>query len=118
MIALIEDNQGDVLIYQRTFLKGEGFDLFERLDDFLDSKTSYDKVVLDLNLPDSYGLDLVRSVRAKHEGLLIVITGLSSGYLRGKNMHDIIQAGANDVFQKDFISDEAYRKMIEDTLNV
>jgi len=112
-IAVIEDSDTDVFIYQETFLNGFDFDRYGFAGDFLEQNDLYDVVFLDLNLPDMMGLELIKAVRSNHDKKLIVVTGTGSGYLRGKNMRDIMCAGADEVFQKSFIKQPAYIEMIK-----
>jgi len=113
-IAVIEDSDTDVFIYQETFLNGFDFDRYGLAGDFLKQDELYDVVFLDLNLPDMMGLELIKAVRSKHDKKLIVVTGTANGYLRGKNMRDIMCAGADEVFQKNFINQSAYIEMIKE----
>lgn len=117
-IAVIEDSVGDISFYDKTFLKGLQRNIYNTYQEFNDSDKNYSLVILDLNLPDKFGLDLVKGVRSIFKGTIIVITGMGEDHLRGKNMHDIIEAGANDVFQKNLIGKNSYSKMIRDCIDV
>lgn len=81
-ILLVEDNPGDARLIQEMLREAlaDGFELdrAERLSTGLSFLPKADVVLLDLGLPDSQGLDTVRTVHehASHVPL-IVLTGLS-----------------------------------------
>jgi len=82
-ILLVEDNPGDARLLQE-YLADEGRFLFEicqvdRLCGALERLTreEYDVMLLDLTLPDSQGLDTVRTAHASAPGLpIVILTGL------------------------------------------
>ena len=82
-VLLIEDNPGDAFLIK--FYLGESlspkFDFFHaeniRTADDLLSKNTFDIILMDLNLPDSLGLDTIKKVLEKYpNNLVIVLTGL------------------------------------------
>ena len=112
MLALIEDSQPDVEFYKYTFLKDMQFVHFATMEDFLQSTLKFSVVLTDLNLPDSWGLDTVRSIRAFTKADILVLTGTAGIYLTGIDHHNMVAAGANDVFEKNKIGDSAYADKI------
>lgn len=115
-IAVIEDDPAFVLLYERTFLKDSDFKHFYSVSEFLKDDTVFDVAIVDLNVPGSYGMQTVKKVRTKHKNKLIVLTGAAGKFLRGKNMHAIIEAGADDVFKKTYVKDKSYTKMIRNEI--
>lgn len=114
-ILLVEDNPGDVRLIEEMLREGE--ELLQRVDrdntredlphlhhetrvsdgvEYLESN-DVDAVLLDLNLPDSRGLDTLKSVCEVTELLpIVVLTGLDDGQI-GINA---IQQGAQDYLVK------------------
>jgi DNA-binding response OmpR family regulator len=82
-VLLIEDNPGDAFLIK--FYLGESvspkFNFFHaenmKMADELMSKNTFDIILMDLNLPDSLGLDTIKSLLEKYpNNLVIVLTGL------------------------------------------
>jgi diguanylate cyclase (GGDEF)-like protein len=102
-ILLIEDNPGDVRLIQEALAEAHSasFELEceERLDRGLErlSRGKIDVVLLDLSLPDSWGLDTVSKAHAQApEVPLIVMTGSEDEDLGVK----AVQVGAQDYLVK------------------
>lgn len=102
-VLLLEDNPGDAFLIK--FYLGEStapsFQLShaENLKAALDylSENTYDIILSDMNLPDSFGVDTIRSILGKHPGnLLIVLTGLAD---EGVGL-DTVRYGAQDFLVK------------------
>ncbi len=84
-ILLIEDNDGDVGLFNISlkeafsggYIVSRAADLHQGLE--LLDKHPFDIVVLDLSLPDSFGLDGFKTLHAKYPEIpVIVLTGLDS----------------------------------------
>jgi len=82
-VLLIEDNPGDAFLIK--FYLGESlspkFEFFHaenmKMADDLLSKNAFDIILMDLNLPDSVGLDTIKKLLEKYpNNLVIVLTGL------------------------------------------
>jgi PAS domain S-box-containing protein len=103
-ILLIEDNPGDALLIE-TALESSRDPLFElqvenRLSTALDQleKDGFDVVLLDLNLPDSFGFETVTSVQnvVPRTPVVIVTGNVDDAFGRAA-----VQAGAQDYLVKD-----------------
>lgn len=82
-VLLIEDNPGDAFLIK--FYLGESmspkFNFFHaenmKMADDLMSKNTFDIILMDLNLPDSLGLDTIKRLLEKYpNNLVVVLTGL------------------------------------------
>jgi len=103
-ILLVEDNPGDALLVQEMLLDAdeEGFVLHraETLLDALDKLAQYevDAILLDLNLPDSQGLETFTSMKLHAPGVpIVLLTGNDSDTLA----LSAVEAGAQDFLVKD-----------------
>ncbi|MGI8407259.1 MAG: ATP-binding protein [Actinomycetota bacterium] len=102
-VLLVEDNPGDARLLEFALKEsdGEGFqvDRAERLSDAqaaLGAK-GYDIVLLDLSLPDSFGLDTVRGTRASAPNVPIVVL---SGHQDEAIAVEAVKEGAQDYLTK------------------
>ena len=108
-VLLVEDNPGDARLI-REYVSGGTKEVF-RIDHCEDlacaqthlARTNADVVVLDLGLPDSQGLDTLRSLRKQAPRLpIVVLTGL-----RDEEMGvDASREGAQDYLTKDTLTPE------------
>lgn len=103
-ILLIEDNKGDQLLIKE-YLKGQkvideiviaetlsnAFELLTKLND-------YDVIVLDLNLPDASGVELVSAIIEKASKIPVIVL---TGYNNSEFGTQTIQIGASDYLIKD-----------------
>lgn len=98
---LIEDDIVLVRFLQH-LLRAEGFDVaavHTGLDALATLPSGFDLVVLDLNLPDMDGLQLVAEVRAHFpQPSVLVLTGRS----RGESAVQALECGADDCLNKPF----------------
>ena len=83
-VLLIEDNQGDAFLIK--FYLGEStspvFNVShaETVKVALDllAENSFDMILSDMNLPDSFGVDTIKTILSKYPGnLVVVLTGLT-----------------------------------------
>lgn len=83
-VLLIEDNPGDAFLIK--FYLGESTSPIFHVSHSEDvkgglellSKDKYDIILSDMNLPDSFGVDTIKSILTKYPGnLVIVLTGLT-----------------------------------------
>jgi DNA-binding response OmpR family regulator len=83
-VLLLEDNPGDAFLL-KFYLSESANPVFtvshaETLKACLDmlSESKYDIIISDMNLPDSFGVDTIKTILQKHPGnMLIVLTGLT-----------------------------------------
>lgn len=83
-VLLLEDNPGDAFLL-KFYLSESANPVFtvnhaETLKAALDmlAEGKYDIIISDMNLPDSFGVDTIKSILQKHPGnMLIVLTGLT-----------------------------------------
>ena len=83
-VLLIEDNQGDAFLMK--FYLGESTDPVFNVShaetvkaalDFL-AENRFDMILSDMNLPDSFGVDTIKTILSKYPGnLVVVLTGLT-----------------------------------------
>lgn len=126
-ILLIEDNPGDVRLIEEMFQNGkellQAVDVGnsndglpeihheDRLSDGLEylKSNDVDIILLDLNLPDSSGLDTLTSMIDATERLpIVVLTGLGDGQIG----IDSIQEGAQDYLVKDEVTGDTLVRTI------
>ncbi|MCF6766244.1 response regulator transcription factor [Thiotrichales bacterium 19S3-7] len=115
-ILMVEDDQGIIEIVV-DFLNDKLIDVdyttlakpaFAKL-----SSNSYDAAILDLNLPDMYGIDLCKEIQKVNPKLPILILSSNAGDL---NRIVGLEAGALDYMEKPFNLQELYirlRKLID-----
>ncbi len=75
-----------------------GNDTLDRL-----RENEWDLLVLDLNMPDRGGIDILRHVRAGHAGTRILVL---SGYPERQYAMNVLRAGANGYIAKDSSPEE------------
>ncbi len=102
-LLLVEDNPGDARLIQE-MVKKAGVGRYEistvgTLDNAVDQlrKSSFDGLILDLNLPDSQGITTLKSILGNAPGTaVVVITGLDDEALVVDSLH----TGAEDYLVK------------------
>jgi DNA-binding response OmpR family regulator len=97
---LVVDDDPEILRMVSTYLTGEGYDVETasngaRMDEILKAR-GIDLVILDLGLPGQDGLELARSLRAKSDIGIIILTG------RGEVVDRVVglEIGADDYLTK------------------
>jgi two-component system, OmpR family, KDP operon response regulator KdpE len=104
--VLVVEDDDDTAEVMRTLLNDIGFDAYsvEKGEDALAliSTGSPDLVLLDINLPDMNGLDILRSVRSHSFLPMIVI----SGYGKDRDRVLALEVGADDYLSKPFSPEE------------
>ena len=65
-------------------------------------KTEYDLILLDLNLPDIHGLEVLKKVKELNEETLVIIM---TGYASVESAVEAIKLGAYDYIKKPFKAD-------------
>lgn len=101
LIGLIDD-EADLVAMSRAYLERDGFRVVEALDGKSGlaamRREPVDLVVLDLGLPDSNGLDLLRTLRSTSDVPIIIVTGRSEETDRVVGL----ELGADDYLVKPF----------------
>ncbi len=101
LIGLIAD-EPDLVAMSRTYLVRDGFRVVEALDArsglAVLRREPVDLVVLDLGLPDSSGLDVLRALRSTSDVPVIIVTGRSEETDRVLGL----ELGADDYLVKPF----------------
>lgn len=69
-------------------------------------KHKVDLVIVDINLPDRNGLDLVRDIRADESFATLKVLCISGVYRKDDDAKAAIRAGADDFISKSFQPDE------------
>ena len=106
-ILLIEDNPGDAYLIEEHFEEFANFSyelkIVETLDEALRvlKKKHFDVILLDLELPDSYGINTFLNIHNKNPLIpIIIITGLSDrtieSYARKKGAYDFLVKGQTE----------------------
>ncbi len=105
-ILLIEDEEGITLSLKALF-EGRGYDFINaytgREGLHLALKELPDVVLLDLRLPDIYGLEILKELKSKHPEIAIIIM---TGYGEIKEAVEAIKLGAEHYLQKPVDLDE------------
>ena len=106
LTVLIVEDDIDTAEVVSTLLRDAGYqtNAVERGQDALDeiSRLRPDLVLLDLNLPDIHGLEVLKAVRAQSFLPMIVI----SGFARDRDHVTALEAGADDYLSKPFSPEE------------
>ncbi len=106
-ILLIEDNPGDACLIEEHFEEFANFSyelkIVETLDEALRDlkKKHFDVILLDLELPDSFGINTFLRVNNKNPLIpIIILTGLSDrtfeSYARKKGAYDFLVKGQTE----------------------
>ncbi len=114
-ILVIEDNDSDFLIIKKALTKTfPDFNIF-KADDIGDAYTKfksarYDLVLLDLNLPDGFGLGTIQNVKSFHTATpVIAVTGGMTDVIKEKAQ----QMGASAILSKDDILTKKFSDTIK-----
>lgn len=118
VIAHIEDVLGDHRLLLH-LLNGEYEVIrFTCLFDFLEQHRSFDLVVADLSLPESYGLETIKKVRKRYPKTpILALTGVAGAFMTGDIVKSFIDAGANNVASKNIITDPYLLQLIEELIS-
>ncbi|MCK4280691.1 MAG: PAS domain S-box protein, partial [Candidatus Lokiarchaeota archaeon] len=115
-ILLIEDNPGDARLIEEMLkeIKNLKFNLvwvetlkdgFKRIDD-----KNYDVILLDLNLPDSFGLDTVFKTCEKVQNIPIIVLTVNNDFQIGV---EAVKAGIQDYLIKNEVSGNQLLRSIQ-----
>jgi signal transduction histidine kinase/CheY-like chemotaxis protein len=98
-VLLVEDNDDDALLIRESLSKTLEIDRAERLSTALTqlARENFDAVLLDLSLPDAWGLDTIRRLRHEVASVpIVILTGLNDEEIA---MH-AVEEGAQDYLFK------------------
>ena len=105
-IAHIEDCLVDSQILNE--ILRDKFEVFHFIDlkKFLKSQETFDLIIADLRLPDSYGFETVKAVKKAHKNTpIIILTGMGGAFLTGDLIQSLFTNGADNVVSKDLLAD-------------
>jgi DNA-binding response OmpR family regulator len=108
-ILIVEDNLDLVEIYS-TFLKNDGY-IVETVNEGIQAiekaqKTTFDLVILDINLPDIMGDKVAIRLKEIDENIIIIMI---TGFPSLQNSIDILDVGIYDILLKPITADELLR---------
>jgi two-component system, OmpR family, response regulator len=101
--VLIVEDDPDIRTLVRTYLEGEGFEVYEAGDGATMRATfdrdAFDLALIDLSLPDDDGLNLIQYIKERSDAGIIVLTGKADpvDHVVGLEM------GADDYLTKPFV---------------
>jgi CheY-like chemotaxis protein len=102
-VLVVEDDREQREIVE-AYLARPGFSfqmtIVDRLDAALAAAHPFDAILLDLNLPDSHGLETLDRMRAHTPAPIVVLTGLVDGIDTGLT-RQVLSRGAADYIPKD-----------------
>lgn len=115
VLLLVEDDDNDIIITGRKIEKSN-----VQIGEFLITRTleetitllnrrRVDLVLLDLNLPDSRGLDTVDGVRSVYDGIIIVLTSIDDERVGV----DAIRKGADEYLVKSQLTEKTLGTAIQ-----
>lgn len=109
VLLLVEDDDNDVIITKRKIARSSVqinhlliTRTFEETKKLLAERNDVDVILLDLNLPDSSGLDTLDKVRAIYDGTLIVLTSIDDELVG----IEAIRKGADEYLVKSQLSEK------------
>jgi PAS domain S-box-containing protein len=118
-LLLVEDNKGDANLFKEFIKSFKKFSIkhkhVETLRETLEEvkNSQYDLILLDLNLPDSGGIDTFLKLTAVCSIPIIVLTGLNDQELG----EAIINMGGQDYLTKGTFDELSFKKTIESSIN-
>jgi two-component system, cell cycle response regulator len=114
IILLVEDDDNDIIITKRKIARSSLIinqiivtQTLKETTELL-NKQVIDAVILDLNLPDSFGLDTLISVRKMYDGIIIVLTSIDDELIGV----EAIRQGADDYLVKNEITERNLARSI------
>jgi two-component system cell cycle sensor histidine kinase/response regulator CckA len=114
VLLLVEDSEDDILITQRKLFKTnmslKDFIVAKNLTDALKliKEKSVDVILLDINLPESKGLNSLDAIRATYSGIVIVVTSLDDESTAIEAIHH----GADDYLIKSEMNEHTLGRAI------
>jgi len=112
-IAIIEDSKDFADVVAAT-LAEDTVIRFKEVADFVDKE--FDLILCDLRLRETWGHDTIIALRQKTDLPMIALTGLGGPLLKATDMQTLMQAGCNEVYNKEIITDPGFPMMIRSFL--
>ncbi|NLY38062.1 MAG: sigma-54-dependent Fis family transcriptional regulator [Firmicutes bacterium] len=118
-VFLIVDDETEVCNFFVYLLKKKGYravtassgrEAIAKLD-----QERFDVALVDLKLPDSNGLEILKEIKAKQPACEVIII---TGYSTVKSAVEAIQLGAFDYVEKPFVDIDEMERLLERSLNV
>lgn len=106
--AIVEDNP-DYANVVGWMINGN-IKIFKEVSEFKDE--GFDCVFCDLRLKETYGLDTIKALREKTCKPIIVLTGMGAGFLGATDFQAFLDAGADEVYRKEIITDPTFPDMV------
>lgn len=114
MLLLVEDDDNDIIITRRKISRSaiqiNQLLITRTLEETKDALKTHqvDVILLDLNLPDSQGLDTLDAVRTVYEGIVIVLTSIDDELVGIES----IRRGADEYLVKNQLHEQLLGKAI------
>jgi two-component system chemotaxis response regulator CheY len=115
MKALIVDDSAGMRAFLRMALKGAGYEIAEAKNgveaiNLLRSGTTADVALLDWNMPEMDGFELLQAIRADHkfDGIRVVMTTTENEMAQ---VAKALEAGANEYIMKPFTREIIVEKL-------
>lgn len=116
-IAHVEDQILDHYMLMRTLGDRYKVTYFKALNDFIEYKESFDLIITDLSLPESFGAETLLIIKNHVQTTpILALTGLGGPFITGDIMKTLMSAGADNVVSKDIIRDDRIIAIIKDLL--
>lgn len=99
MIGILEDDDLDYIFLKHKVLGDTPHERHSELKSLTQSNTNFTLCIVDLNVPDALGVEIVKEVKKKCKRVY-VLTGMADGHISGKAVKNITDAGAEGLFFK------------------
>lgn len=118
LIAHVEDNEGDHVLLAHTLKSWHTLIHFRDVAALTKSQQSFDLIIADLGLPQSFGMETLHMIRKKFPTMpIIALTGLGGPYITGDLIKNLMNAGANNVVSKEIMCDSRMLDIIDEHLS-
>lgn len=116
-IAHVEDSQEDHTLLLKALRGQYRITHFKTLTAFRDGEARHDLIIADLGLPETFGVETLKAIRAHDPHTpILALTGLGGPYITGDIVKSMMDAGADNIISKEIICDERVLSIISDLL--